>query len=132
MRPLLAGPGSNAMSPGSGWKKRPVIAEKQPSGRESHPSMSESYAIMDGDWKLIRNVVRPPDKPEFELFEFYKDPLDQKNLAAAHPDVVERLTKALDGFRQMARAARLKPDAESTKGMSKEQLEQLRALGYVK
>ena len=31
----------------------------------------------------------------------------------------------------MARAARLKPDSESTKGMSKEQLEHLRSLGYV-
>ena len=86
---------------------------------------------MDGDWKLIQNVVRPPEKPEFELFDFYKDPLDQKDVAAEHPDVVARLTRALDGFRNMARAARLKPDSESTKGMSKEQLEQLRSLGYV-
>ena len=54
------------------------------------------YAIVDGDWKLIQNVIRPPDKPEFELFDFYKDPLDQKNVAAEHPDVVARLAKGLD------------------------------------
>jgi arylsulfatase A-like enzyme len=132
LRPLLAGgPGQDAVAVGGGWKKRPVVAEKQPSSREG-PDQDESYAIMDGGWKLIRNVVRPADKPEYELFDFYKDPLDQKNVAAEHPEVVERLGKALDGFRQMARAAKLKPDSESTKGLSKEQLEQLRSLGYVK
>jgi arylsulfatase A-like enzyme len=87
---------------------------------------------MDGNWKLIHNVVRPADKPEFELFDFYRDPLDQKNVAAEHPEVVDRLAKMLDGWHQMAAAAKLKPDSELTKGMSREQLEQLRSLGYVK
>jgi hypothetical protein len=53
-------------------------------------------------------------------------------MAAQHPDVVARLARDLDGFRKMAVGARLKPDSESTKGMTKEQLEQLRSLGYVK
>jgi len=133
LRPLFPGPpGKDKASAGGGWKKRPVIAERQPIGRDDYPNNGEMYAIMDGDWKLIQNVKRPPDKPEFELFEFYKDPLDQMDVAAAHPDVVARLAKGLDGFRKMAAAARLKPDSESTKGMSKEQLEQLRSLGYVK
>jgi arylsulfatase A-like enzyme len=133
LRPLLAGPPGSATVRATGtWKKRPVIAERQPIGRDEYPNNGEMYAIMDGDWKLIQNVKRPADKPEFELFQFYKDPLDQKDEAAAHPDVVARLAKELDGFRNMARAAKLKPDTESTKGMSKEQLEQLRALGYVK
>ena len=52
---------------------------------------------MDGGWKLIQNVVRPPEKPEFELFDFYKDPLDQKDVAAAHPDVVARLARRWTG-----------------------------------
>ena len=87
---------------------------------------------MDGNWKLIHNVVRPADKAEFELFDFYQDPLDQKNVAAEHPDVVERLAKNLDAWHQMAQAAKLKPDSELAKGMTREQLEQLRSLGYVK
>jgi len=132
LRPLLGGPGGAPPSGGGAWTKRAVIAEKQPIGREDFPDKSESYAIMDGDWKLIQNVQRPPDKPEFELFDFYKDPLDQKDVAAEHPDVVARLAKGLEAFRRTATAARLKPDSEATKGMSKEQLEQLRALGYVK
>jgi arylsulfatase A-like enzyme len=126
MRSLLA------KEAGGGWKRRPPIAEKQPMGGTDFPEASESYAIMDGNWKLIHNVVKPADKAEFELFDFYQDPLDQKNVAAEHPDVVDRLGKMLDGWHQMAAAAKLKPDSEMTKGMSKEQLEQLRSLGYVK
>jgi arylsulfatase A-like enzyme len=124
MRPLL--------TKDSGWKRRPPIAERQPMGGTDFPNAAESYAIMDGNWKLIHNVVRPPEQPEFELFDFYQDPLDQKNVASEHPDVVERLAKSLDSWHQMAKAAKLKPDSELTKGMSKEQLDQLRSLGYVK
>jgi arylsulfatase A-like enzyme len=134
LRPLLAsdGRGGGVAAAGSGWKRRPVIAEKQPQGAPEHPSATESYAIVDGDWKLIHNVVRPPERPEFELFDFYKDPLDQKNVAAEHPDVVERLAKTLDAWHRMALQAKLKPDSEDTKGMTAEQLERLRSLGYVR
>jgi arylsulfatase A-like enzyme len=133
LRPLLpSGSAGTGVAPAAGgWKRRPVIAELQPFGKE-FPGAAESYAIMDGDWKLIHNVIRPPDKPEFELFDFYKDPLDQKNVADQHPDVVERLGKQLEGWHRMATQARLKPDSEETKGMSAEQLERLRSLGYVK
>jgi arylsulfatase A-like enzyme len=124
--PLLGGAPTAAGRP-----VRPVVAEKQPMGRTGHPAVSESYAIVDGDWKLIHNVARPPEKGEFELYDFYKDPLDQVDVAAAHPDVVKRLAGLLDKWRQDAKAARLKPDTESTQGLSKAQLEQLRSLGYI-
>lgn len=127
LRPLLGGAAAGT----SAWKHRPVIAEKQPLGGKDYPSMAERYAIVDGDWKLIHNVARPPAEHEFELFDFYKDPLDQKDQAATHPGVVDRMSKLLDEWRQGAKAARLKPDSEATKGLSKEQLEQLRSLGYV-
>jgi arylsulfatase A-like enzyme len=96
------------------------------------PDAAHSHAISDGEWKLIHNKIKPPDKPEFELFDARKDPLDQKNVAAEHPEIVERLGKALEGWRGMAEGARLKPDAESNKTMSPEQLQRLRSLGYVK
>jgi arylsulfatase A-like enzyme len=113
------------------WKRRPVIMEKQPLAR-GFPSASESYAIIDGGWKLIYNKIPVPGRPEYELFEFPKDPLDRKNVAAEHPDVVARLAKMLNGWHTMARTARLKPDAEMTKTLSAEELQRLRSLGYVK
>jgi arylsulfatase A-like enzyme len=114
-----------------GWKRRPVIIEKQPLAR-GFPSALEAYAIIDGNWKLVYNKVREPERPEYELFEFPKDLLDQKNVAAEHPEVVARLAKLVNGWHTMATAARLKPDSESTKTMSAEELQRLRSLGYVK
>jgi arylsulfatase A-like enzyme len=116
----------------NGWKRRPVIMEKLPLDGTEHPETTEAVAIIDGDWKLIHNKVRPAHLPEFELFDAARDPLDQKNVASAHPDVVQRLAKALDGWHAMAVAARLKPDAEAAEGLSPEQLQRLRSLGYVR
>lgn len=113
------------------WKRRPVVMEKQPLAR-GFPSALEAYAIIDGNWKLIYNKVREPERPEYELFEFPKDRLDQKNVAAEHPEVVARLSKMINGWHSMASAARLKPDSETTKTLSAEELRRLRSLGYVK
>ncbi len=132
LRPLLAGRSGAGTPAGGAWKVRPAIAEQQPGSSGTHPEDSEAYAIVDGRWKLIRNVVRAPEKPEFELFDFEADPLDQKNLAGEHKDEVARLTRALEAWHQMAAAARLKSDGERGKDLSAEQLEQLRSLGYVK
>ena len=127
MRGLIEGPGD-----GGTWESRPVIAEKQPMGAADFPRAAESYAIVDGEWKLIWNAARAAGAPEFELFRFYDDPLDQKNVAAEHPAEVERLSKALTGWRRLAAAAKLKSDDEAAQGMTAEQLEQLRSLGYLK
>ena len=101
-------------------------------GAPDYPEAAESYAIIEGSWKLIHNQTRPADRLEYELYEFPKDQFDQKNVAADHPDVVQRLAKALDRWHAMAAAARLKPDAETAKGLSAEELRRLRSLGYVK
>ena len=126
--PLLRPPGSAA----STWKRRPIVMEKQPLGQPGFPSAAESYAVIDGNWKLIYNKVRPPEHPEYELFEFPKDRLDANNVAAAHPDVVQRLARMVNGWHTMTTAARLKPDSETTKTLSADELQRLRSLGYVK
>ena len=117
---------------GRAWTRRPVILEKQPMGEAEHPEASELYGIIDGSWKLVHNKVAPNDRPEFELYDAAKDRLDSNNVAAAHPDVVQRLAKVLNGWHTMAAAARLKPDTETTKALSAEELQRLRSLGYVK
>jgi arylsulfatase A-like enzyme len=129
LTPLLRS-ASNATT--GGWKRRAVILEKQPMGGTDHPEASEAVAIIDGGWKLIHNKVRPADRPEHELYEFPKDRLDRENVAAQHPEVVQRLSKALNGWHSMASAQRLKPDAETAKALSAEELQRLRSLGYVR
>ena len=120
----------------AGWRRQPAITQKAQTdprkGAAPPPHDTESFAIDDGRWKLVRHTVRPRGGPEFELYDVAKDPLNQTDLAAHHPDVVARLSKALDGWRQMASAARLKPDAEATKNLTPEQLQRLRSLGYVR
>jgi arylsulfatase len=116
----------------NGWRQRPVIAEKQPLDPKEFPNAAESYAIIDDKWKLIHNKVRPPDVAEFELFDVVTDPFDQVNIADKHPDEVKRLAKALEGWRGMVTAARLKPDTEAIGNMTPEQLQRLRSLGYIK
>lgn len=126
LMPLLTNGRSGA------WSPRPAIAEKNPMAESGFPGASVSTAIVDGDWKLIHNVVRPEDKPEYELFAFWGDPLDHENVAERNPAVVARLAKALEAWRRAADEARLKPDGQATEGMTSEQLEKLRSLGYVK
>ena len=109
-----------------------MIIEKVPLDGTDFPDALEATGIIDGEWKLIHNRTRPADRPEFELFHAKHDPLDQKNVAAENAETVQRLKKALDGWRTMAEAARLKPDAETTQGLSAEQLQRLRSLGYVR
>jgi arylsulfatase A-like enzyme len=114
------------------WKRRPVIMEKQPMGEPEFPGAAESYAIIDGSWKLVVNKVRAPGQPEYELYEFPRDPLDRHDVAADHPDVVQRLAKVVDGWHTMAAGARPKADADAGKSLSPEELQRLRSLGYVK
>ena len=132
--PLVREPSGGVRA--AGWQRRPAITAKAltdpKKGAAPPPHDTESFAITDGQWKLVRNTVRPHGGPEFELYDFAKDPLNLTDVSSQHPDVVARLSKALDGWKQMAQAARLKPDAETTKNLSPEQLQRLRSLGYVR
>jgi hypothetical protein len=53
------------------------------------------------------------------------------NLAAENPEVVKRLSTLLEDWHKFAESARLPADGEITEGMSSEELERLRSLGYV-
>ena len=115
-----------------GWTDRPAFAERalapvafEPDGKEV-----ESWAIVDGGWKLIKNGVRPDGHPEFELFDHGKDPLNLDNVAADHPEIVERLAAKLASWHEEAMAARVEADGESAE-ISEDEMEKLRALGYV-
>ena len=121
---------------GRNWMKRPAISEKAltdaQGGAAPPPHDTESYAIVDGGWKLVHHTARPRGGPEFELYDFAADPLNLKDVASANPEIVARLAKALAGWKEMAAAARLKPDTEAVKTLSPEQLQRLRSLGYIR
>jgi hypothetical protein len=96
------------------------------------PRDAECYAIVLDGWKLVHNTkARPPGIPEYELYDHRRDPLDAVEVSRAHPDVVARLARELDLWRRSAEAARLPPDSVSREGLGQEELERLRALGYI-
>jgi iduronate 2-sulfatase len=96
------------------------------------PRDTESAAVVSGPWKLIQNTKRPAGAPEFELHAHARDPLDRNDQAAQHPEIVQRLSRERAAWRTAAAGARLKPDADSAGSLSKEELERLRSLGYIR
>ena len=95
------------------------------------PHETASQALVFDGFKLIENPVRRGGAPEFELYDHRRDPLNLHDLASEKPEVVERLAHELRAWRKAAEAARLKPDAEASSSLSREELERLRALGYI-
>jgi hypothetical protein len=103
----------------------------RPSRTDNETTDFEGFAIVIDGWKLIHYKQRPPGEPEYQLFDHQSDPLDLKDLASQKPDIVEQLTSKLESWRRWAEAARLPSDEEAAQGMSAEELERLRSLGYV-
>lgn len=48
-------------------------------------------AVWQGRWKLLRRQLQTPEKATTELYDLSGDPGETKDLAAANPDVVQRL-----------------------------------------
>jgi arylsulfatase A-like enzyme len=116
----------------NGWKPEPAVTEK-PATKETGgppPRETESYGIVSGGWKLVHNVQRSPGTAEFELYDHGKDPLDKTDVAAKHPEIVDRLKTQLSAWKKAAEQGKL-PKAGSSEGMSSKDLERLRSLGYV-
>ena len=107
-------------------------AETSPVGGGAPPPHgTESYSLISDGWKLIHNVKRTEEMPEFELYEVKVDPLDRHDVAGEHADIVARLAGHLSAWRSLVEAGRLPPDSASTQSMSAEELERLRSLGYI-
>ena len=118
--------GSDAVS----WDRRPAFSEWTRRAPQRERGGVDQRSVIHEGWKLIHNVERPEERAEYELYHHETDPFDATDVAAGHPDVVERLAKLLDAWHQSAQDARLS-DAEAMEGMSAEELERLRSLGYI-
>jgi arylsulfatase A-like enzyme len=122
---------SPLLEDGGRWRRRPAISERNRSEAFRDLETANSTAIVWDGWKLIRNRERPEGRPEIELFDHRKDPLCLVNVAEQHPEKVAELSELLEGWRLWVKDRRLPTDAELTQGVSGEELERLRSLGYV-
>jgi arylsulfatase A-like enzyme len=124
--PLLSGAKAHDL----GWRARPAFAErmKAPAAfADDAEGVSQIAMVADG-WKLIRNLEAPPGRAELELYDHRADPLNLHDVAAEHPDIVQRMAPQLDGWHRDAVAKRVKTE---TGDLAPEDLERLRSLGYV-
>lgn len=126
--PLLEAEGSDRPE---GWRRRPAVSERTRPEAWRDPETANAVAIVWDGWKLIRNFERPEGYPEYELFDHENDPLNHFDLAADHPEKVEELKTLLESWQAWIETQDLPTDAELTEGISSEELEQLRSLGYV-
>ena len=70
---------------------------KRPPLYREFPSYGGQQAVWDGRWKLYRGGIqktrgRSP-LPAWELYDLQADPQEANDIAAAHPDVVDRLSQ---------------------------------------
>ena len=117
-----------------GWVERPAFSERKriASRRERADYDVDQYSVVLDGWKLVRNVDPPDGMPEFELYHHADDPLNHDDVAADHPDIVQRLTEELAGRLRYAEARTLPTDEDAAEGLSPEELRRLRSLGYIR
>jgi arylsulfatase A-like enzyme len=86
-----------------------------------HHSVAGMFAIRDGDWKLVagngsggREAPRgKPDTKPFTLFNLKNDLSEKNDVASENPEVVARLSKALDDIRTNGRSVNHAKAAEA-------------------
>ncbi|MEH6619131.1 arylsulfatase [Maribacter arcticus] len=54
------------------------------------PEYGGQVAIKMGDWKVIRQHLNDDKEPTLELYNLKEDPTEQVNVAAQHPEILER------------------------------------------
>ena len=119
LAPVLADP--SAVAPG-----RPIFLYRRefaPGRVDGQRVAGEKYGVLVGDWKLVLG----PEEGTRELFDVLHDPRERDERSAAEParaaELEQRITEWLATHERDTTA----PDATS-----EEELERLRALGYVK
>ena len=87
-----------------------------------------SSIVRDGDWKLIRYH----ETGAVELYDLARDPGEQNDVAAAHADVVLRLSLRLDAWLTETGATFPTPDPQFDPAARAKRLEELRTRGQAR
>jgi arylsulfatase A-like enzyme len=119
-----------------GWTRRPVILEEV-NTRPGQPQRGTIEAI-DGRWGASLQIGPESENPEERrpwpllLYDVWADPLALRPVNEQHPDLVKKYTKFLEDTWKdhQALAKQFKPGAKTA--LTPEQLERLRALGYIR
>lgn len=90
--------GGHKVLPYEGESFLPVIYDdERPRSKPMFWEYKDGRAVRDGRWKIVRQVTH--DK-EWALFDIEADPSETKDLAKKHPEIVERMSKMFDEWRE--------------------------------
>jgi arylsulfatase A-like enzyme len=127
----------------AGWEPRPVILDEFNVDPETD-ELRGTLAVVDGRWGASLEInPEPPEEDEDEedaerrrpvpllLYDLWNDPMALWSVHEERPDLVEKYTKFLEEqFAAHQSLAQLFTRSE-TVALTPEQLETLRALGYI-
>ncbi|HEX9705145.1 MAG TPA: sulfatase, partial [Gemmatimonadales bacterium] len=120
-----------------GWTPRPVILDEFEVDRATNQSQGR-LEVIDGRWGASLWIGPPPADPgqrrpwPLLLYDLWADPLALRPVNEQHPDLVKEYTAFLEEQwkAHQALAARFTPGGQVA--LAPEQLERLRALGYIR
>ncbi len=121
-----------------GWEPRPVILDMFDASGHSPRTYLSGIEVVDGRWGASLEITPNPAAPEewqrpvpLLLYDLWNDPFALWSLHEERPDLVEKYTKFLEAQWEAHQAlAKLFTPSESV-ALTPEQLETLRALGYI-
>lgn len=93
LRPLFDGKQSE-------WKPRVIVTDSQ---REEHLIKWKDTAVMTQQWRLVSPTANG-DESKIELYDILKDPGQKTDIAAQHPDVVQKLKTEYESWWKEASA----------------------------
>jgi arylsulfatase A-like enzyme len=120
-----------------GWEPRPVILDQFDADGHS-PGELSNIEVVDGRWGASLEIKSDPEGPPelsrptpLLLYDLWNDPMAVYPLNEERPDLVEKYTAFLQAQWEAHQAlAKLFTPSESV-ALTPEQLETLRALGYI-
>jgi len=124
----------------SGWESRPVILDECYVDRENG-ELTGYIEVVDGQWGASLEINGGNEYPEYVpqqrpepmlLFDIWNDPFCLVPLNDKYPDLVEKYTKFLEERWEIHQALAKHFTRSKNSLLTPEQLETLRALGYIK
>jgi|GEM_PF-598055 len=110
--------------------KRPYFGEHY-SNVKDWP-ISRSFAVFRAPYKLIHNISRMPNRPDWlGLFQLTDDPGEKVNLIEKRPEIAKELLHWLQVFRQSCDSLSIPRQTYDETQRLDFLVEQLRAIGYV-
>jgi arylsulfatase A-like enzyme len=120
----------------TGWTSRPVVLDEFTTDRTTG-QLRGSLEVIDGRWGASLWIGPPANDPDDRpwpllLFDLWNDPLCIAPVNEARPDLVAKYTRFLEDQWQAHQALAKQFTPGPKVALTPEQLERLRALGYIR